>query len=111
VAKTRTELLQQRAQLLERLGQQRVVLAAQAQPLLRLDAWAQRVVHLLRQGGNAAAEQPVWLAAGVGLLVLARPRRMLRLGWRGWLLWRVWRRWGSLVPKPVRQALANGLRG
>lgn len=109
MTKTRAELLHERAQLLERLARQRVTLAQQAQPLLRADRWAQHAWIRLRQGLDGAAGQPLWLAVGVGALVLARPRRMLRLGWRGWLLWRAWRRWGALVPPTVRQAFQQGM--
>lgn len=46
----------------------------------------------VRYGWSWLAAHPQWLAAGVAVLALTRPRRAVWLAARGWTLWRLWRR-------------------
>lgn len=81
------QLRERRAVLIARAEQQRevvhgVVLRAEA-----ATAWFDRARVLL----GKAREHPVWIAAGVALLVALRPRKSFRLLAAGLSLWRGWR--------------------
>lgn len=43
-------------------------------------------------GGRWLRAHPQWVAVGVAVLVVWRPRRMWRLGNRAWGAWRLWQR-------------------
>ena len=78
---------ERRATLIERSEHQRenaAVLVGRAETAF---AWIDRVRSL----GHTLRAHPVWVAAGVALLVALRPRKMLRLFGMGMTLWRGWR--------------------
>jgi len=98
VDKRRQQLLARNAVLRQRLGQD-------AQALRTPLALADQV----RGGWRWLQAHPQWLGLGVALLVVWRPRRMLRLGgrlWAGWRLWQRLQRWrahvGPLLPPRLR---------
>lgn len=60
-------------------------------------------------GGRWLRAHPQWVAVGVAVLVIWRPRRVWRLGARAWGAWRLWQRvqrWraaaGPLLPQVRR---------
>ena len=102
-----------RARLIE-LRERRAVLRARAQSereqlgvhLARADvvlAWLERGRSVLEQ----ARRRPLLLATAATLILLWRPRRVLRLLASGWSLWRLYRRalrWWTSVAPLVRNA-------
>jgi hypothetical protein len=80
-------LRERRAELIARAGAEREAIAAL---LTRTDA----VSHWFEAGIEAGAElrrHPAWIAGGVGLLFVLRPKRVLKWVASGWSLWRVYR--------------------
>lgn len=88
-----TDWVARRAALVQRSRALRAGLVADAQALRPAFTAADAV----RDGLHWLRAHPLWLAAAVGLVVLSRPRRMLRWAWRwGPRLWAVrgaWQRW------------------
>lgn len=78
----RCETLQARNALL------RQQLAADSRVLQAPLAVADRVLA----GLGWLRRHPQWLAAGAATLLILRPRRTWRLGWRLWSGWRLWQR-------------------
>jgi hypothetical protein len=81
------ELRERRAALLVQADTEREVLAA---GLARTDLAA----HWLEAGVAAGAElrrHPLWVAGGAALLLVLRPKRVLKWIASGWSLWRVYR--------------------
>jgi hypothetical protein len=85
-------LRQRQQELLLRSAELRVGLAWRSQGLARSLGW----IDTLRGGTHAlidwSAAHPLWMAAGIAALVIARPRRAWRWLRRGWWGWRVMRR-------------------
>lgn len=88
-------LAEQRGQLLERIGQQRVVLQGHWAPVARAVGRGDRALAALdnaRQFAHAhRATFALALAVAGAALVLARPGRFLQLLKSGVVLWRGWR--------------------
>nr|WP_315427823.1 YqjK family protein [uncultured Albidiferax sp.] len=91
MAKTRIELAQQRAQLVERIAAQRVLLAHDLAPLQRVGQAGNRVSNLVGDVVAYLGQHPLALAAALGSLMLFKPRSALRWAKRGLFLWRSWR--------------------
>ena len=94
LAQRQQQLLDRSALLRRRLGQDAQVLQT---PLALADQ--------VRSGWHWLQAHPQWLAVGVAVLVVWRPRRVFRLAgrlWAGWRLWRRVQRWrasaGPLLP-------------
>jgi hypothetical protein len=65
---------------------------------------ADQVAHWLdraRDLGRKASSHPVWIAAGVALVVAFRPRRAFKLAATGISLWRGWRSLRSAIDRFV----------
>jgi YqjK-like protein len=81
------ELRERRAALLAQADAEREALAA---GLARTDVAA----HWLKAGVAAGAElrrHPAWVAGSVALLLVLRPKRVLKWIASGWSLWRIYR--------------------
>lgn len=101
------ELRERRAKLRERAAREREALegwVARAETVEGMAAPAVRALEWLRA-------RPVWIAAGVALLVALRPKGALRWLSRGigaWQLWRqgraLWRRLAPLLAESKRPA-------
>jgi hypothetical protein len=79
-----------REQLLARSAALRLQLARDSQVLVTPLALADKA----REGLRWLRQHPQWPLAGLGLLVLLRPRRAWRWAKRGWWVWRLWQRTG-----------------
>lgn len=90
----RADWTARRAALVQRSRALRAGLVADAQALRP----ALIAADALRDGVHWLRAHPLWLAAAVGLVVLRRPRRVLRWAWRwGPRLWAVRGAWQRLV--------------
>ena len=97
-------LRERRAELIASAGSEREAIAGL---LARTD-----VVSLWFEAGIAAGAElrrhPVWIAGGVGLLLVLRPKRVLKWLASGWSVWRVYRGARAwllrAVPTAARQA-------
>ncbi|MBK7952805.1 MAG: hypothetical protein KBE22_06180 [Candidatus Accumulibacter sp.] len=81
----------QRGRLLERISNQRQLLAQQLQPLEAGLAAADRAVVTLRNGSNYLKQNPEVVTVAVAVLVVLQPRRVWRWSKRGFFAWRTWR--------------------
>jgi hypothetical protein len=100
-------LRERRAKLRERAARERAALegwVARAEAVENMAAPAVRAFEWLR-------ERPIWIAAGVAILVALRPKgalRWLSRGFGAWQLWRqghaLWRRVAPLLAEPKRTA-------
>jgi hypothetical protein len=81
-------LRERRAVLIAKADEQRGDLIAVVASVERAAVWYDRAKAL----GRKVREHPLWVAAGVALLVAARPRSALKLFASGFSLWRAWRR-------------------
>jgi hypothetical protein len=98
------ELRERRALLLQRAADERDTVAG---IVSRADV-AMRWIETARSLVNAAARRPLWIVAGVALLVMLRPRRMFRLFADGWSMYRIYRAargWWRRIAPSVDQAL------
>ncbi|MDR2187584.1 MAG: YqjK-like family protein [Azonexus sp.] len=88
------ELAARRGALVERIANQRALLAQQAAGVERLCAGG----DALRHGLDWLKQHPVAVGAAACALVLTRPRRAWRWAKRGLFLWRGWRSMRSWLP-------------
>ena len=91
MAKSRIELAQERARLLERIATQRMMLARDLAPLQRVAQTGNRISSMAGDLLAYLGQHPLALAAGLGSLFLFKPRMALRWTKRGLFLWRSWR--------------------
>lgn len=96
------ELAQRCDALQARSAELRVVLARESQVIQTPLALADQALAGLRW----LKAHPLWVGIVVAVLVVWRPRRVLRLGARAWGAWRLWgrvQRWqatvGPLLPR------------
>jgi len=102
----RQQALSQRCDAMQaRNAELRQALAADSRVLQAPLALADQAVA----AGRWLRAHPQWVAVGVAVLVVWRPRRVWRLGRRAWGAWRLWQRvqrWraavGPLLP-PLRR--------
>ena len=99
------------------LRERRVLLTARAQ--LEREQLAVQLAHAdaalawLERGRSAleaARRRPLLLAAAAVLILLWRPRRVLRLLASGWSLWQLYRRaqrWWERIAPPVQQPVGR----
>jgi hypothetical protein len=80
-------LRERRAGLVARAGAEREAIAAL---LARTDA-VSRWFDIGIEAGAELRRHPAWIAAGVGVLFVLRPKRVLKWVASGWSLWRVYR--------------------
>ena len=80
-------LRERRALLVARAEHQRESVVAFVDRAEAATAWFDRAQSLLHR----AREHPVWVAAGVALLVATRPRKALKWLVTGFSVWRSWR--------------------
>lgn len=80
-------IISRKARLVERIGQQRRVLAIEVQDLQPLFSAADRATAIVQ----TLRRHPGWLAAGAGLLLMLRPQRSLAWVRRGLIAWRTWK--------------------
>jgi len=85
------ELQLQRGRLLERIANQREVLARQAAPVTRVLQLGDRLTETIQECKRMALAHPLTLAVAVGVVVVLRPRRALHWAQRGFVAWRSWR--------------------
>lgn len=78
------ELALKRERLLERIGMQREVLAANVGGLRRVCAAADRTLTV----GHKLRDNPQWVLLAVLAVVIVRPRRVWSLAKSGFVLWR-----------------------
>jgi hypothetical protein len=81
-------LRERRATLVARSEHQREGVAALVGRADTAFAWFDRA----RAFGRKMRANPLWVAAGIGLLFALRPRKALKLVGTGMTLWRGWRR-------------------
>ena len=99
------ELHQQRGRLLERIAVQRQMLARELEPLQgALDAGA-RAARAAQDGKNFLLQHPYALGAALLVLVVFKPRTVLRWTQRGFSAWRTWRMVYTLIPGYLLQRL------
>jgi len=88
-------LREKRALLVGRADDQRHELRLITDKLERAAAWYDRA----RAIGRRLRANPLWVAAGVALLVAVRPGRAIRLFTTGYSLWRGWRNFKALLER------------
>ena len=88
-------LRERRALLVGRAEDQRHEMRAIAGRLKRAAAWYDRA----RAIGRRLRANPLWVVAGVALLVAARPRKALKLFTTAYSLWRGWRSFKALLER------------
>jgi hypothetical protein len=99
-------LRERRAALVARAETQRVEILAIVGKLERATAWYDRA----RAIGRKLRANPLWVVAGVALLVAARPRKAVKLFTTAYSLWRGWRNLQGLIERyapaqpPARRA-------
>ena len=95
-------LRERRASLVIEADAQRTSVAALAGQVEKAAVWYDRAKGIVLK----LREHPVWVAAGVGLFVAARPRKALKWVATGFSLWRGWRRLNATLDRfaPVRPA-------
>lgn len=97
-------LREQRALLVAHAEHQRETMHALVLRAESATAWFDRARALLER----ARAQPVWIAAGVALFVVLRPRKALKLLAAAISLWRGWRSLRTLLERaaapPARRA-------
>lgn len=101
------ELHQQRGRLLERIAAQRNTLSQQLAPLHRLLSVSDRASRAAQDGKAFVRQHPWAVAAVVAVVVVLKPRAVLRWTQRGLSAWRTWRSIHALIPA----FLLNQLRG
>ncbi|MEO8546217.1 MAG: YqjK family protein [Burkholderiaceae bacterium] len=84
------ELQLQRGRLLDKIANQRAMLARQARPLTGMLHLGDRVSEIARECKRTALEHPLTLALAIGVVVVVRPRTVLRWVRRGFVAWRSW---------------------
>ena len=80
-----------RGRLIERIAGQRALLGQQLQPIRSALHTTDQGIAGVRAGVNFVRQRPGLVAAAVALLVILKPRRVLRWGQRGFVAWRTWR--------------------
>ncbi len=101
MAKSRSELQQERGQLLERIAHQRSTLAREITPLLEAEQAGARIRVLVQAAVRSLQEKPLPAVAVVVALLVWKPRRAWRWARRGLWWWRKWlavRDLGGLYP-------------
>ena len=93
------ELQLQRGRLLERIAHQRNALGQQTEPAARVLHLGDRVADIAGEVKRTVIENPLTTAAFLGVVVVIRPRAVLRWAQRGFFAWRSW--------NTVRSALAH----
>jgi tetratricopeptide (TPR) repeat protein len=88
-------LREKRALLVVRAGEQRNDVLVIVGRLERATAWYDRAKAI----GRKLRANPLWVAAGVALLVAARPRKAVKLFTTAYSLWRGWRNLKSLLER------------
>ncbi len=84
------ELQLQRGRLLERIAHQRERLGEQTEPVTRVLQLGDRVSDIASQCKRTAIENPLTMAALAGLVLVIRPRAVMRWAQRGFVAWRSW---------------------
>ncbi len=85
-----TELQLQRGRLLERIAHQRDTLGQQTKPLVRVLHVGDRVADIAGECKRTVIENPLTTAAVLAVVVVIRPRAVLRWAQRGFFAWRSW---------------------
>jgi len=96
-------LREKRALLVGRAEEQRHDVLVIVARLERAAAWYDRA----RAMGRKVRANPLWVVAGVALLVAARPRKAVKLFTTAYSLWRGWRSLKALLERyaPAPQAV------
>lgn len=95
-------LRERRAVLIAEADAQRSDLVAIVGRVERAAVWYDRAKAI----GRKVREHSLWVAAGVALLLAARPRKALKLIATGFSLWRTWHRLSAVLdrfapPQPI----------
>jgi hypothetical protein len=93
------ELLERQIRLQAQAAAERERLAADARSLRPYVAFVDRV----RRTGQVLRAHPEWVAAGVAVLFIWKPRRVLRAGPRLWAAWRALQSVRRVLPKFQRR--------
>jgi len=96
------ELHQQRGRLLERSATERNALARQWAPLARGIQVGDRIAEGVAQARAFALQHPLAIAAVVAVVVVLRPRGVLRWSLRGVSAWRTWTALRAALPAFLR---------
>lgn len=81
----------QRGRLLERITQQRLALQTSTIPLADALNAADRIIAGAERTKRWVAENPLAVGVGVFVLLIWRPRGVLKLAKNGFIGWRTWR--------------------
>lgn len=92
------ELQLQRGRLLERIANQRHVLAVQTRPVARVMDVGDRVSSFTDQCKLFALQHPLAVTAVVAAVVVLRPGSVMRWTRRGLFAWRTWAGLRSALP-------------
>jgi hypothetical protein len=91
------EIRERRARLVADAEAQRIEVFALVDKADHVAHWFDRARNL----GRRASAHPVWIAAGVALVVAIRPRNAFKLVATGFSLWRGWRTLRATVDRFV----------
>ncbi|WP_291988989.1 YqjK-like family protein [Candidatus Accumulibacter sp. ACC007] len=78
----------ERGRLIERISNQRQILARDLQPVAGTLHTADRAITSVRQGTAYLKQHPEIVAVGVALLIVVKPGRVWRWSKRGYFAWR-----------------------
>lgn len=101
------ELHAQRGHLLERIAAQRKALSQQLEPLQGALNVGDRFSRLAQDGKTFVQQNPLAVAAVVALVVVLKPRTVLRWTQRGLVAWRTWSSLRLLIPGFLLKQLRN----
>lgn len=85
-----SELQLQRGRLLERIAQQRRLVALQVQPIARSLQVGDRLADLVSECKRFVLQHPLAVTAAVVVVIVLRPAGAWRLASRGLVVWRTW---------------------
>ncbi|HRI91581.1 MAG TPA: YqjK-like family protein [Accumulibacter sp.] len=78
----------ERGRLIERISNQRQILARDLQPVAESLHTADRAIISVRQGAAYLNQHPEIVAVGVAVLIVVKPGRVWRWSKRGYFAWR-----------------------
>lgn len=99
-------LRERRAALVHRAAHERAVIHGLVERADTATAWVGRLNAVVQ----AIKARPAWVAAGVAVFVLLRPRRALRWAGTGLSLWRTWKSLQPVISRVMDLVQGSGRR-